>query len=345
MSYIVQESYDSRIPSSPGNGWPFVAIVCHDTEGGQGLAGARGTKQFFIDRADRNASYHEIWWYHEQTDEFGVLKIVPKHRAAHSINPNQPPNGPYDPDRWVRQILGSYWWNPNQAVYAVSIAGKVRDVDRYARNPKFLAHAQRRMLELWKELGITNRAEHFRFQPGNRSDWGQLLMPALGGLVTSDRPALPDTATENPMAIELDKIKGIVPTAMTLARHANIRLEPNLDGEPWENTGDRDITVTAVGRVWGQAWPEGSTDHYWFCIILADGGLRFVHQSQIVSRVRLGLPVEADCSAQEATIREQADRIAGLMTDLSQATAAKEAAEALVAPSQALKAALTDFMG
>src|SRR5687768_17005142 len=165
-------------------------VACHDTEGGQGRVGALGTIQYLIDRADRGASYHEIWWYHETTDEFGVIRIVQPYRAAGSVAPQ---TTVYSPTQWVKDSLASSWWDPNQGIYAVSIAGRVADVERYALNPKFLAHAHRRMLEIKEELGLTKRAEHFQFNPSTRSDWGRSLMPALGGHVTPDQlPSAPE---------------------------------------------------------------------------------------------------------------------------------------------------------
>src|SRR5687768_5427756 len=205
--YSVTTNYDPRIPSWPGNGTPFRLIACHDTEGGQGRSGALGTIQFLIDRADRGASYHELWWYHENTDDFGIIRIVQPFRAAGSIAPTPPV---YAPTSWVKTSLGENAWDPNQGVYAVSIAGTVSDVNRYAQNPKFLAHAHRRMLELWKELGINKRAEHFQFQPSNRTDWGKSLMPALGGLVTPDMlPSAPEDTMD-----WAAKIVAIPPTLM-----------------------------------------------------------------------------------------------------------------------------------
>ena len=171
------------VPSSPGDGTPFTLFACHDTEGGTGRTGASGTIQFLHDTAAvRNASYHEVWgWDEAGGGVLTVFRIVPANRAAHSIAP-QPPPGPYEPDAWVRSKLGSNVNDPNQGVYAISIAGKVADVDALAGNPAFLHEARIRFAQLSHELGIEFRAEHFRFNPRTRTDWGRRMMAALGGL-------------------------------------------------------------------------------------------------------------------------------------------------------------------
>jgi len=171
------------VPSSPGDGTPFTLFACHDTEGGTGRTGAAGTIQFLHDTAaERNASYHEIWgWDAAGGGVLTVFRIVPANRAAHSVAP-QPPPGPYEPDAWVRSKLGVNVNDPNQGVYAISIAGKVADVDALAVNPAFLREARIRFAQLSNELGIEFRAEHFRFNPRTRTDWGRTMMAALGGL-------------------------------------------------------------------------------------------------------------------------------------------------------------------
>lgn len=194
MSYAVQTDYRSDMPRTAKNGLPWKLIACHDTEGGTGLLGAQGTINFLVNNAGtRNASYHELWWYAEASDGFGVIRIVPTTHCSHSLNPNPPPNGPYEPDAWVRAGLGDGWRDPNQGVYAVSIAGRVSDVDRYSLNPKFVGHALRRIGEIRAEIaGIEGLAEHFRFNPSTRTDWGRLLTAKLGGLDFT--ASLPDTA-------------------------------------------------------------------------------------------------------------------------------------------------------
>ncbi len=176
-------------PSSAGNGTDFTAFLCHDTEGGTGRNGAIGTIRFLIDSAYRNASYHEIWWFEETLGQCGVIQVVPITRAAHSVNPFPPD---YAPDSWALESLGH---DPNQQGYAVSIAGRVADVDRYSKNRVFLrfAHERFKDLQMLAPLSaVTRRVEHFRVNPVGpnlRTDWGQLLTPALGGLtIPSDLP-------------------------------------------------------------------------------------------------------------------------------------------------------------
>lgn len=374
MTYVVENSFDSRIPQTPKNSAPYLMVVCHDTEGGTGRAGALGTKSFLINRADRNASYHEMWWYHESTDEFGVLKIVPTSSAAHSVNPVPPPNGYYTPDSWVRTSLGSWWWDPNQVIYAVSIAGRIADVDRYATNPKFLAHAQRRMLELWAELGVNKRAEHFRFNPPpTRFDWGQNLMNALGGLVTPD--VLPDTSMGS-TTTTMQNLIPMTPTVFVIAPNTNIRTAPTLDPSTVHfNIGNQTPSVRMIAECQGASF-NGSTR--WLVYVIDTGGLRFVHEAlctKVGEMLDPGtVPPATDCTqavaeavaplntqiaAQQGEIatlngavEQQAGTIADLKTDLAMADQAAadalaraEGAEALVAPATELRDALRAFMG
>ena len=183
MSYRVLDDFRAGIPKTLKDSQPYKLIACHWTAGGTGFAGAVSTIGFFVDTAAaRNASYHELWAYDEPIDQFSVVRIVRKTHCAHSLNPTQPPTGPYDPDAWVRQALGADWFDPNQGVYAVSIAGGATATARYANNPKFVAHAKRRIGEIRAEIpGLVGLAEHFRFQ-NNKDDWGPALSAKLGGV-------------------------------------------------------------------------------------------------------------------------------------------------------------------
>lgn len=181
-TYRVVADYRSGIPQTPtGTIGPFLMLALHDSEGGVGDKGAIGTIQFLIDRPDRNASYHEIWAWDEATKVFTVRRIVPPTSAAHSLNPFPPSKGgSYEPDAIVREALGARVNDPNRVVYAVCIAGKVADVNRWSEDPDFVSACYRRILELRHELKIPKRkGEHFRLNPSTRSDWGRLLTPAL----------------------------------------------------------------------------------------------------------------------------------------------------------------------
>lgn len=181
-TYKIVNDYRTGMPQTPtGQVGPFLMVALHDTEGGVGVPGALGTIQFLIDRADRNASYHEIWAWNESTKAFTVFRIVPITSAAHSVYPVPPPDGPYEPDAIVRAALGARVNDPNRVIYAVSIAGKVGDVNRWSGDPDFVAACKRRLLEIKNELGVSKMGEHFRMQPSNRSDWGRMLTPALTG--------------------------------------------------------------------------------------------------------------------------------------------------------------------
>jgi len=164
--------------------------------------------------------------------------------------------------------------------------------------------------------------------------------------------------------MDLSKIKGIQPIIMTLKHDANVRTEASLSKDTIAyNTGDKDQTIYAIAHTWGPEFPEGSNDHWWLVFFNGNGGMFFVHQSQIATRVRMVDPsavqettceeeVNAAVEPLHDKIDEQADRIAGLMTDLASAQAAAQAAEAkaqeaetVAADATALRTALQKFMG
>lgn len=179
------------LPSSPGDGTPYTLIACHDTEGAPGAQGAWDTASWMhATAAQRNASYHEIWGWDDPV--LTVLRLVEPSRAAHSIAPQpiSPDSGLplYAPDAWVREQLtaGGNEWDPNQGSYAVAIAGSVAYVDALALSPRFLAAARARFDRIRDLTGTRARAEHFRYNPRTRSDWGRRMMAALGGLLIPD---------------------------------------------------------------------------------------------------------------------------------------------------------------
>lgn len=198
MTYRVVTDYRAGMPKTAKDGKPYRLIACHWTAGATGYQGAVGTLAYMLSSAaQRNASYHELWSY--ESGNFTAIRIVDPRSCAHSLNPQQPPNGPYDPDAWVREALGANWWDPNQGVYAVSVAGAAAACTRYATDERFIKYAQRRIAEIRAEIpGLVGLAEHSRFQ-NNKADWGPELTPALGGHRFT---SLPDTAAENPMTDE-----------------------------------------------------------------------------------------------------------------------------------------------
>jgi hypothetical protein len=152
-------------------------IACHTTEGAEGEQGALGTIQFLIDRADRNASYHEIWY--AKGDGFEARRIVRLDRAAHSMSPAQPP---WNPNDRVRRILGDRWYDPNAYSYAVSIAGTTAvTVPNLVNDPGFMAGAARRIAEIRAAFPSLSADPMFNHGEGqaDRSDWGPLMRPAI----------------------------------------------------------------------------------------------------------------------------------------------------------------------
>lgn len=201
MSYQVLTDYRAGMPKTAKDAKPYRLIACHWTAGAAGHAGAAGTIAYIVQTAaKRNASYHELWSF--ESGDFRVTRIVRPEFCAHSLNPQQPPNGPYAPDLWVREALGANWWDPNQGVYAVSVCGGAAQLTRYATDERFVRFAQRRIGEIRAEIpGLAGLAEHSRFQ-NNKADWGPELTPALGGHRFA---TLPDTSTED--AAVIDKLQ------------------------------------------------------------------------------------------------------------------------------------------
>ena len=178
--------HQSGLPAtSRGGNGPFRAVACHDTEGETGEQGAWNTLSWMIaTAAARNASYHEVWAFDEAAGELLAIVAIPFTHASHSIAPQpfdlETGKRLYDPDAQVRAALGDRVHDPNMWVYAVSIAGKVADCTRYARNASFVAAARQRLGQL-QAAGVNTAAllEHARFNPHTRSDWGQSLVAAL----------------------------------------------------------------------------------------------------------------------------------------------------------------------
>ena len=141
--------------------------------------------------AARNASYHEVWAFDENAGELLAIIAIPFTHASHSIAPQpfdlQTGKRLYDPDAQVRAALGDRVHDPNMWVYAISIAGKVADCTRYARNASFVAAARQRLEQL-NAAGVNTAAllEHARFNPHTRSDWGQSLVAALTSMRMED---------------------------------------------------------------------------------------------------------------------------------------------------------------
>lgn len=190
-AYRVENRFLPGMPRTPRDARPFRLIAAHDTEGAAGYQGAIDTLAWMVSTAaERNASYHELWAWDPGRDEFTVIRSVPPGYASHSVapQPTDPASGLplYQPDAWVRAALGDGWQDPNFWIYAVSVAGTKAQVDAWAGDPRFVAACRRRLLELRGELGVTRIAEHARFNPRTRSDWGTRLTPALGGLEISE---------------------------------------------------------------------------------------------------------------------------------------------------------------
>lgn len=320
MKYVVEQDFRSGIPQTwLAGGLKPRGLAGHWTAGAPGRRGALGTIRFFIDRADRNASYHEIWWF-EAPDTFGVIEIVRADRASHSMNPNQPPNGPWEPNARVRRILGDKWWNPNSFSYSMSFAGMPEDLAAAMKYPAFIAGAQRRTRELMARFAgsLANDPlfNHGEGQPSTRRDWGTALRPAILGAM------LPDTSYEGVDALNFVKYD---PGTVRFDAGAAIRLRPGgvAAGEkPWITIGPTGyLCRTFIGWVRGEEY-DGSD--LWGCYAVTSTDpdrLAFTHKVNVIGDVQpLALPASDSISLaeKEAEIAELKSRVSRLRNRLSE---------------------------
>lgn len=241
------------MPSTPrGTRSSQRAIAAHDTEGEVGEQGAWNTISWMHATApQRNASYNELWAFNEATGELLVIVVVPSSHAAHSIAP-QPTSSTsglplYEPDALVRSTLGTVVNDPNMWVYAVSIAGRVADVDRYAKDSRFVEAARQRTAQ----LGYGPLLEHFRFNPRTRSDWGRTLTPTI-----LKEPNVADIDAFNLETIVIDAF-------------ANVREAPDPNAPILFQTKEKERRVSvgtknghhAYWSNWKNRWGYTSTEH------------------------------------------------------------------------------------
>jgi len=177
--YAVVDDFRTGMPQTIPSA-PFApdGIACHWSAGAEGETGALGTISFLIGAPERNASYHEVWY--PKNGGFEARRIVRPSRFAHSMNPTQP--WPWSPDARTRRILGTRWWNPNAASYAVCVAGGSATIQRLVNDPGFMAGARRRIAELQAQFRAALSPDPmFNHAEGqtNKSDWGSLLRPAI----------------------------------------------------------------------------------------------------------------------------------------------------------------------
>lgn len=193
-----------QVPGMPQTaligGLPSRAIAGHWTAGEHGRQGALDTAAFLIARPDRNASYHEAWYWEPATRTFGVLLLVHHWRAAHSMNPKPvSQGGPYDPQPEVRRLLGDKVGDPNAASYAVAFAGMPDDLEAAMADREFLDGCERRVYELLEqETTITLERPifiHAEAQPSTKRDWGVTLRPAIYARLYTPPPQEDDMPT------------------------------------------------------------------------------------------------------------------------------------------------------
>lgn len=181
MLYVVEDYYLSGIPQTAlVGGLASRGIGEHWSAGKPGREGARATARWFIDSAERNASYHSLRWWEAGTRTYGVTRIVPSTRAAHSFNPNPPD---WAPNAEVRRILGDRVGDPNAVTYATAFAGMPADLEAAMQDPYFVECEVRYRRELLaQEPTIEVERPLFNHgwgQPSTRSDAGPALIPAI----------------------------------------------------------------------------------------------------------------------------------------------------------------------
>jgi hypothetical protein len=282
VPYVVTEHYLAGMPQTIlPEGLAARGIAYHWTAGGTGIVGAKATATFLVSAAQRNASYHEIWWWESSSQTFGVLLLVRNNRAAHSMNPNQPPTGPWNPNPEVRRILGDKWWNPNSFSRTAAFAGGPRDLELALREPAFVRHAARRTRDIMaEESGLAHRPffNHGWGQP-NKADAGPALIPALYQALAAGLPntGLPTEEDEMEWA---KHIRAKLVSAR-LGPNQPIRDRPDISAAyVTHSTGPSGFTARVIGEVDGSVHYGDKT---WYVYALNAGGLRTFHKSQVVS--------------------------------------------------------------
>jgi hypothetical protein len=206
VSYVEETILRAGVPQTVlSGGLQARGLAMHWTAGGTGRKGALGTLQFFIDRADRNASYHGLVYWELLAKVLGVIWIVPLSRAAHSMNPAQPPNGPWEPNAEVRRILGDLWWNPNSASVALSFCGMPADLDAAMASPAFVAAFAELVADVIADVPTLDQRPLFNHgwgQPSTRRDAGDRLIPALYAALEDDMPKIIERITGQVALIE-----------------------------------------------------------------------------------------------------------------------------------------------
>ena len=252
FTYKVEEYYLAGIPQTalPGGLQPR-GIAMHWTAGATGRAGALGTAKFFVDRADRNASYHMLVYWEASTRVFGVMWIVPVSRAAHSMNP-QPPT--YAPNAEVKRILGDKTWDPNGASLAVSFCGMPADLEAAMQDDDFVSGYQRLVKELSAISSLSTRPlfNHGWAQPTTRTDAGAALIPAIYGETPEEDVITPEQAD--------------TPLIGTVGADSNIRKEPNLTARHYYVAAPRDFGLYGYVQGGSYTLSDGTTGTKWAMI-------------------------------------------------------------------------------
>jgi hypothetical protein len=306
-TYRIEDNFRSGVPQTAflNGAGPFRGISCHWTAGAPGRNGALGTVQFFIDRADRNASYHEIWWWENKT--FGVMRVVRPERASHSMNPTPPT---WSPTALVRRILGTKVGDPNRYSYSVSFAGMPADFERAMTDPDFVHGMARRTRELYAQFGSLAADplfNHGEGQPATRYDWGTVARPKIYAALNApeDDDMYEWVSKMTPAKFRATVLVGVPIRTAPLSSDATFAFNMPNSGR----------TIDFIGMV-----PDlgGGTIPY-AVYVLGSGGLRVTRSDNFEGGMTPLVPEGSGTSDPEleATIQEQAAIIAGQKTDIA----------------------------
>ena len=230
----------------------------------------------------------------------GVVRTVPDDHASGGINPS---SEYFKPRTWLYDFLPrEEVHNPNYFTLNLAAMGRKEYFDANGWPARIIDGFARSVIEEEKRIGrgvvVTNHAD---FQPGNRSDAGQicidLVLKRYGQLIAS--PEEDDVTWVNQVAWYK------APVLVTFRPETTYRLNPDLDDAGSYRSGLTEQRVV-YGEVNGVDFGAGPK----WLVIPGDGGVpKVAHSQDEVARVPLG-----DSTALQAALDSANTRTATVKT-------------------------------